>query len=368
MFETPQGLAGERILARRAEIEAAGMRVGRRFLLGTVIEGELAGARFEHYFVPSADGKRLAGSAVALATAAAGAFVVSSKKSGIRTDKPLGKVEEFCTGDPAIDQAYDFSGATVEHLREVFGVRENLGVVLALLTGGFDRLEKRGKRIVVTKPGAELLDFPALKRAVELLAKLILPPAPDPQTVSSYIGQWKWLILRAAMTLILFIAGCMGIREAHQLLEGTAAFAVSYGALPVCAVLIGAIVAAAYSGVKGRPISGTGFAEFVVHVPLLAVALVGILMIANERFDTSEAEVQQVRITKRYVTTVRSRSRGIVTDGFYLQFEPWRDRKSLDLSVSPQTYDRFRAGQLLRVRIRQGWLEHAWIESMVPLK
>ncbi|MBI2509619.1 MAG: hypothetical protein HYV99_06555 [Betaproteobacteria bacterium] len=351
--------AKARARERLAEYARAGLQISRQFLREKVISGQHDGVRFEHYIIPA--GKNTpARTMVSIPTTTPGELHVRPETGGTEVVKQLGMVDEFQTGDASFDRKYYFSGTTDEYVRAVFGIRENLERVRALFAGGLDELEKSGTDLVASRPGAELLGIAELKIIVEQLAKLRLPPVVPGEEAKSFVGKQALYALRAVMAVIGLI-GAAGFYVARPLLDGWIAFAI--GVLPVVAALCAAILAAAYFGLKGRSMAARGMIELLGALPILAMALVCTLALANERFDSTEAEEHEVRLVKRYATTG---SKGAVY--YHVEFESWRGRGREEFVVPGATYDLAREGQVWRVRVRRGWLAHLWVESMGPRK
>ncbi len=341
---------------RLAEYERAGMQIGRSFLRGRVISGHHAGVRFEHYIL-QAGRNTPARTAVSIPTITPGEFHVRPETGGTEVVKQLGMVDEFQTGDASFDRKFYFSGTTDEYVRAVFGVREVLERVRTLFAAGFDELEKSGRHLTASRPAAALLGIAELKSAVEQLVKFALPPIVPGVEGKRFVGTQALYALRAA-TLVLVLIGATGFYATRPLLDGWIAFAV--GVLPVVAALCTAILAAAYFGLKGRSMAARGMIELLLLLPVLAMALVGTMALANERFDSTEAEEHEVRLVKHYVTSRKQ------TNYYHVEFESWRGRQHEKFAVPADTYALARVGQVWQVRMRRGWLGQLWVESMGP--
>ncbi len=187
--------------------------------------------------------------------------------------------------------------------------------------------------------------------------KFALPPIVPGVEGKRFVGNQALYALRAA-TLVLVLVGATGFYVTRPPFDGWIAFAV--GVLPVVAALCTAILAAAYFGLKGRSMAAHGMIEMLLLLPVLAIVLVGTMALANERFDSTEAEEHEVRLVKHYLT---SRPKA---NYYHLEFESWRGRQHEKFAVPADTYALARVGQVWQVRMRRGWLGHLWVESMGP--
>jgi len=348
-----QAQARDRLAEYEREYERAGMQISRPFLRNTVISGQHAGIRFEHYIIPA--GKHTpARTVVSISTTAPGELHVRPETGGTEAVKQFGMVDEFQTGDISFDRKYYFSGTTDEYVRAVFGIQENLERVRAIFAGGYDELEKSRTHLIASRPGAGLLGIAELKGVVEQLATFRLPTNVPGEETQRFAGKQALYALRAMM-LILILIGATGYFVARPLLDGWIAFA------PVAATLCIAMLAAAYFGLKGRSMAARGMIELLIYMPALAIALTGVLALANERFDSTEVEEHEVRLVKHYVTHGRKNS-----VYYHVEFESWRGRDREKFAVSGDTYALARDGQFWQVRERRGWLSHPWVESMAP--
>lgn len=340
-----------------SEYERAGMQIDRPFLRGAVISGHHSGVRFEHYIVPG--GKNTpARAAVSVPTTAPGELHVRPENFVTESVKRLGMVDEFQTGDASFDRKYYFSGTTDEYVRSVFGVRENLERVRTLFAGGLDELEKSGTHLTASRSGAVWLGIAELRSIVEQLAKFSLPPVVPGLEARKLGGKQALYAMRAAIALVIFGGVTVpNVARPPLPLDGWIGFGV--GVLPIVAALCVAIPAAAYFGLKGRSMAARGMIELLASLPAIAIALVFILMLANEQFDSTKAEEHEVRLVKRYVTGKKS-------SVFNLEFESWRGRDREELTVPADTFALARDGQVWQVRTRRGWLGHLWVESMGP--
>lgn len=356
--EVKASKASER--ARLAEFERAGMQIHRPFLRAAVISGHHIGVRFEHYIVPA--GKNTpARTVVSIPTTAPGEFHVHPETGGTEVFKQLGMVDEFQTGDASFDRKFYFSGTTDEYVRVVFGFRENLERVRALFAGGFDELEKSETHLTASKPGGGLIGIAELKGIVEQLTAFRLPPSVPGEVPKIVVAKWAWYALLAAMAVITVIGGVaisIFVTKRPLLSDGWIDFTV--GVLPAVGALYVAILVAAYIGLKGRSMAARGMAVLLGGLPILAIPLVGILALANERFDSTEAKEHEVRLVKHYTTSGRKSTH------HYLEFESWRGRNRERLAVSVDTYALAREGQVWQVRMRRGWLGQPWVESIGP--
>lgn len=344
---------------RLAEYERAGMKVRDPIVGNKVVSSQHAGVRFEHYVI--SPGKNSpARVAVSIATTAPGEFHVSPETAATKMVKQAGMVDEFQTGDGSFDRKYYFSGSTDEYVKAVFGVRENLEQLRALFAAGPDELEKSETHLIASRPGAELLGTAELKTVVEQLARFRLPTSVPGVEGKRFLGKRALYVLRATM-VVLGLFGFTGFFVTNQLLDGWVAFAV--GVLPVLAVLCVAMLAAAYLGLKGRSMAARGMVELLLFLPPLAMALVGVLALANQQFDGSEAAEHEVRLTKRFVTHGGKNNQTI---NHHVQFESWRARDHEAVKVPVEIYDLAREGDVWRVRTRRGWLGHLWVESVRP--
>ena len=346
---------------RLAEYERAGLRVSRRLLRWYVISGELAGVPFEHHFVPA---DKLGRAVVSIPTAAPGDFHVRPESGGTEVVKQMGMVDEFQTGDVSFDRKHYFSGSSDEYVRAVFGVKETLEQVRVLFAGGTNQLEKRGVLLIASKPSASLLDIAELKSIVEQLQKLKLPPMVPGMEQKKFAEKHVLYALRSAI-LALALIGLTGFLTVNPLLDGWMDFAIRE--LPILVLLCAAILAAAFYGLKGHSMAARGFIELLICMPALALALVGILALANEKFDGAGIEEHYVRVIKRYEVRTTSRS-GKVILRFHIHFESWRGRIRETFEVPKHTYEMAREGDLWRFRTGGGLLGHTWIESMEPFK
>jgi len=132
------------------------------------------------------------------------------------------------------------------------------------------------------------------------------------------------------------------------------------GVLPIVAALCATILLAAYFGLKWRPMAARGMTELLGGLPILAMALAGILVFANERFDNSEAKVHEVRLLKHYTATGRKSTH------YHVEFESWHGRHREEFTVPADTYALAREGQVWQLRARRGRLGQLWIESIAP--
>lgn len=346
--------------AALSEYERAGMQIDRPLLRGAVISGDHAGVRFEHYIIPA--GKNTpARAVVSIPSTAPGEFHVRPETGGTEFVKQLGMVDEFQTGDSQFDRKHFFSGSTDDYVRAVFGDRGNLERVRAVFAGGFDQLEKSGTHLIASRQSAELIGIAELKSVVEKLAKLSLPPSVPGMEGKGFAGKQALYTLRAAMVIVVVVGGLSisvffttGPRLRDAWIDATV------GVLPIVAALCAAILLAAYFGLKGRSMAARGMTEMLGGLPILAMALAGILVHANERFDNTEAKVHEVRLLRHYTTSGRK------SNHYHLEFESWRGRNREEFTVSADTYALAHEGQVWLLRTRRGWLGHVWIESIAP--
>jgi hypothetical protein len=343
---------------RRAEYERAGTKIKYSFVHGWVISGNLGGVCFRHHLIYP-EVRKPGFSAVSILTNAPGEFCVRPEIGFTEAAMQLGMVDGFQTGDASFDHEYYFSGSSNEYIRSVFGVRENRDRVRALFAGGFDSVEKSGKYLTAVKWVPRLLKIAEVTSAVEQLGKVRLPPVVPG-------GGAKWLSgaqVLDALRVGLLVFGLIAVKGyffTNNLLDELMAFFV--GVLPIAGAIYAATLAAAYFYLKSRSIAVPSRGALWGPLFALAIVIFGDLVVANEWFDTSTAEVHEARVVKRYVTMSKSKQ----TNYYYLEFESWRRRYSENCAVSAEIYALAREGQVWRVRTRSGLLGQVWVESMEP--
>jgi hypothetical protein len=339
-----------------AEHELAGGNV-RRTLQGEVVSGHHAGTRYDHYVIGDGD-NRSNRSTVAVPSSAPGEFLVQPESAITGAVQKLGMVNEFNSGDAKLDVELYFSGTTDAYVREVFGARENLDVLRALVARGYDHLEKTSTRIIASRTGDNYLGVDEVGAVVALLGKLRLPATVAGDAGASLLGK-KGLYIVRGVSVALAVVGFSALFMVQPMPGGWGAFA---GAtLPLAAFLCAAGAVGAYFLLRGRSMSARGFVEMIILLPVIVVALFGTLALANQALDTSEAREYEVRLLRSWYTTRRNMA------SFHVQFESWRGRGteefySVDQSVSAIA----RAGQIWKLRVREGSLSYPWVETMAP--
>lgn len=346
---------------RRAleEHARAGSTTQRSFSRGEVISGEHAGVRYEHYVIPG--GRNVPPRpAVAVPTAAPGEFHVHPESGGTETVKALGMVDEFRSGDAALDRRLYFSGTTDEYVRAVFGVRENLDVLRALLALGFDQVEKTSKRLIASRKEGTYVGVAEVRRAVDLLLRLRLPETVAGSEGKALVGKKMLYIVRGAVAAIV-MAGSIALFTVRPLVEGWSGLVAT--TVPMVAALTLGAVAAAYFLLRGRSMSAGGLVEILISLPLIVAGLFGTLALANQHLDASAAEEQQVKLVRYWF------AHGSKGGRFYhLEFNAWRGAGTIELhNVGEEVYSLARDGQIWKLRLRRGLLGVPWVEAMAPI-
>jgi hypothetical protein len=357
-----QPQAGDELRKHFARLEGEGLALESRLLCGTVARGEHAGRSFEHYMLQQ--GKDLPPEAVvSIPTAAPGAFEVRPEGADVVMAKELGMVDELQTGDPALDRKMYFSGITDEYVRAVFGVRDNLDIVRRLLAQGFHRIEKTTDRLTAWKVQPEPLALRDLKAAVEQLAAFSLPPTVEGSR--AFQGR-KALYAMRTVILVACLLGVTGFVITQPLTEGWGAFLVKTAPynLAICA----AMVAGAWIWLRGRSMSVGGMVELLLYLPLLAVALVGTLALANEHLDRAAASEHVVKVVSRTAYQPPARRSGQQSVVYNVEFESWRGRTHQNMAVSWHIFSDAREGSTWVVRTRPGSLGQEWIEWLECLE
>ena len=339
-----------------AEHAHAGGNV-RRTLQGEVISGQHAGTRYEHYLTGSERKDVPHRPTVAVPSSAPGEFLVHPESAITGAVQMLGMVNEFNSGDTKLDFNLYFSGTTDAYVREVFGARENLEVLRALVARGYDHLEKTSTRVIASRTGDSYAGVDEVGEVVALLQKLRLPATVAGAAGASLPGKKGLHIVRGA-SLALAVVGFSAFYGVRPMLGGWGAFV---GAtLPLAASLCAAGVVGAYFLLRGRSMSARGFVEMIILLPVLVIALFGTLALANQALDTSEAHEHEVRLLRTWYT---SGKRG--GGSFHVQFESWRGHGTEELhSVDESVSAIARAGQIWKLRMREGSLSHPWVETM----
>jgi len=165
---------------------------------------------------------------------------------------------------------------------------------------------------------------------------------------------------------MLLVVGFWGPLFLNELLEGSTAFVFATSRL-IFALIIPTLVAA-HMILKG--LVAPSVREVILGLMLMAImffSLVGVLMLANEKLDASAPQEHEVKLLDTYFAPLWYR-RGSA-GGHHVTFTSWRDRPTEDIVVRYETYrlaEKSR-GQTWRLRIREGWLGHRWVESVGPV-
>jgi hypothetical protein len=324
------------------------------------ISGTLGGAAFE-YRIGAMGPPQVFNTRLSIESGAPGEFLVEPQHPGCSIAKSMGMVKEFQAGERQLDEDFYFAGTTDAFAREVFGLRENLDVVRALLAAGFGTLRKLGGRIIAARTGRELLSPANLKSGVALLARLKLPQAAPGSRARNLADRLMLHLLRAVL-IALPVVSLWGVLGSNPLAGGWVRF--YFFSLPFTVLLCALLLGAAYLLFGGRPMvaaSAVGWTVF--FFPLLLLIGCGTIALVNERLDFSAPKTYEVREVRRYVlNTRRSASDTLVV-------ESWRGPDTEAL-----TSDGFLSGGfgsslsgLWRVRVRSGLLGFQWIESIEPV-
>jgi hypothetical protein len=343
---------------RFSEYERAGFRVERSWTK-LVVAGNHAGVAFEHFIIP---GEKSTPTRVAVSTptVAPGEFDVLPESGGTELAKTLGMVDEFQTGDAALDSKYYFSGSTDEYVRAVFGDHKNLQHLRALLAGTCTEVQKDAKRLTALGPGKLTLPVAELRAIVEHLAALRLP-AEVPGAVDRKLTDKTALNLVRATAWAFIAVGFVGWYLTKPLLDGVTTVALAMW--PLVSALLGVMLIATYFTLKDRSMAVVALLEVLIYVPMLAFALPGALMLANERFDASAPERREARLLRANATQGRRNS-----VYRHVWFESWRQRTHEHFVVDDHTYELAQRtqGQIWELQLRQGWLGHSWLDSLQP--
>lgn len=317
--------------------------------------GSHAGVRFV-YTVSGPDTEDPGAACVTIRVKAPGEFAV--ERQGVGTDLAhlFRMGGGFKTGDAALDQQYHFSGTTEAYVREVFADPANLDALRAVLAAGWTSVTKDDIVLTVGRQNGGYLSAAELHKLVETLTAFRLP-----KTVA---GADDRLRGRRALDLVRLVALCIaivgytGIYATNILVEGGGDFA--RRSFPITVVILGALFIAAYSLLKGRSMAGAAMVELSIYVPFITVALIGILMLANQHFDRAEAHNVEVKL-------FTASKQG--TSHYYVRFESWRGPGHEEYAVDQATHGLARplTGQRWNLRLRQGWLGYPWIETMAPV-
>jgi len=332
----------------------AGWHVGSSALLGPVISGEHAGARFAQRLIAGTKSTppRVA---VGVATSAPGEFHVYPEEAATEFAKTVGLVKEFELGQAVLDARYYFSGTTPEYLTSVFSVRENVEALRGLFASGFHDLEKTRTALIASRPSPAFLGVSETKGTVELLARFQMPgfvpggkhPGGDKQVL---------YLVRSVLGIIIVIGFCGLIVAGSLLLDGVAAFVRAVTPLWIAACVL--ILAGSYFAFRRRSLVAPRWLEVLVFMLLWVPAIPGALMVANQYLDRSPGETHQVRLLSYRTTTHKGR------EYYWLTLESWRGRLTETFDVPGPKPS---AGQIWKVHVRAGWLGQPWIESLRPV-
>jgi len=320
--------------------------------------GTHAGVRFV-YSVQAPEQGQPGWASVSVRVKAPGEFAVERESVGTDLARLFRMVDEFQTGDGALDREYYFSGTTEAYVRAVFGDPANLEALRGLLRAGWTSVRKDEIVLTVSRPNAEYLSAAELHQLVETLAAFRLP-----KTVagaSDRLRGRRALYVARVVALGICIVGVIGFYGTGVLVEGGLDFASR--SFPITLGILGALLAAAYFLLRGRSMAVAGMLELAIYVPFLTIALVGVLMLANERLDAAEAHNLEVNLLTAYTTRMRRSTQ------YQVRFESWRGRGHEEFTVDQVTYGwaRPQTGQRWHLRLREGWLGYPWIETMVPV-
>jgi len=341
---------------RLAEYQRAGLKSDRSFLTGkVVVSGQHGAVAFKQYNVP-ADKNSPGRMIVGIETSAPGEFVVELETAATKLAKGIGMVEEFQTGDAELDEKYYFAGLTDEYVRDVFSNRQNLDATRRILTGRCTRLEKTEDELNASAQGQELFSVAEIKQLVEQLASFRLPSEVGGEEQETMSGRHAaWTVMAAGV--LVAAAGFWGLISTNPLLDGGWTFATHEAAL------LGVLTAGFFMGVyflfKGHSMQAKLFLTLLIASPLIVCAFAGVLMIANEKLDRSEAISHQAHLVSRYTT------RGKRSTYYHLTFRSWRGLDSEHVEVEHGTY--LMAAQrpgVWELRTHEGWLGQPWIESI----
>jgi hypothetical protein len=297
---------------------------------------------------------------VSIPSSAPGAFHIYGEDVFTELVKTTGLASEFQIGDTMLDLKYYFSGSSNEFLKALFDVRENVEALRGLFALGFDELKKDGDRLIACKTVKVPPAPEEVGKAAEQLGRFRFP-ASMPATQHRRLSDMQAVSALLGASGIVALAGWRGFQVASPLVDGWAGF---FG---MAAALVAAALAGAYFLLKGRPMLDPGWTVVtaMLMVAFLTPGVAGVLALANERLDQSEAQEVQVRLVDRITHTTRGSVSG---RNYYFLLESWRGDLREHIEVSEQVYSLAPPGTIWRLRVRSGLLGKAWIESMRPIR
>ena len=345
--------------AALAKLEAAGLKILHVSEASLLASGKYAGIAFRYRVVPPY--KNMPGrTRISIALRSAGEIHVYPESGFTEGAKQMGFAKEFQTGDASFDRRFYFSGSSDAYVSEAFGDAQRLQRLRTLFAAGFDELKKSASELYAERPKDELIESAELHHVVGQLAAFDFPPPAGAQAGGHFGGSRPLNILRGFM-LVICLAGFAGFFTADSRL-GRMEDLVS-GLFQHTFLLSALILVAAVYVLKGSSMGARGIVEVSLLLPVGWMLLYGVLLPVNQCFDTSQAEVHEVRLLKHY----RGSSRGGTRTGF-LEFESWRGSRHEEVRVDLVTLAGARQGQVWQLRVRPGFLGQPWLESAHPMR
>ncbi len=361
-----QKVAKARLQAYVDEIVRAGMQIKRATRNGWELSGQVDGVAFEYRIEANTLIVERLFVTLTVATGALGEFRVQPKGAGAAIARFFGMSREFRTGDRTFDRAYDITATTDEYAKEIFGIPENLDFLRSLNAAGFHYVKRTSTHLSANRSSADPLPFDALHRAAACLAQLRLPSTAPMEGPSRHIERFV-LFAVPICALFLILAGFSALSSTRPLLADFMIFMI--GTSPIAFITWVAAFVVARRYLRRHPmIAAPVMAWVLVLAPFLAVAQFGVLADVNERFDASEAQVQDVRQLRSHIAGARAyrSQRGFRV--YMLDSWPGSGVVGIDTIGVPPYTGPSKDGQLWRLRIRAGLLGQPWIESAHPIK